>query len=161
MRWYDAFLRWQYRGGHPSALARFQNRPAALVFGAGIGPRRAAKLEVVGRSSGRRLSCPVVIADWEGERYLVSMLGETASWVRNARAAGGRAVVRHGKRESVLLEEVAVERRPPILRRYLALAPGARPHIPIDRHAPLEEYEAIAAQFPVFRITARAPADLR
>jgi hypothetical protein len=94
----------------------------------------------------------VVIADWQGERYLVSMLGETASWVRNVRAAGGRAVIRHGKRETVLLEDVAVESRPPILRRYLALAPGARPHISVDRHAPLEEFEAIAPQIPVFRI---------
>jgi hypothetical protein len=152
MRWNDAYLRWLYRGGRPNAFARFQNRTSALAFGAGIGPRRAASLEVVGRSSGRLLSCPVVIADWRGERYLVSMLGDTASWVRNVRAAGGRAVVRHGKRESVLLEEVAVERRPAILRRYLALAPGARPPIPVDRHAPLEEFQAIASQIPVFRI---------
>ena len=54
---------------------------------------------------------------------------------------------------AVLLKEVAVALRPPILRRYLALAPGARPHIPVDRHAPLEEFQAIAAQIPVFRIT--------
>ena len=160
MRWYDACLRWQYRGGHPNALARFQNRTSALAFGAGIGLQRAARLEVVGRSSGRLLSCPVVIADWEGERYLVSMLGETASWVRNVRAAKGRAVVRHRKRETVVLEEVAVERRPAILRRYLALAPGARPHIPVDRHAPLEEFEALAPRIPVFRI-APVPADRR
>ncbi len=152
MSWHAAYLRWLYRGGRPSAFARFLNRTGALVIGAGIGPRRAATLEVVGRSSGRLLSCPVVIADWQGERYLVSMLGETASWVHNVRAAGGRAVVRHGRPETVLLEEVAVERRPPILRRYLALAPGARPHIPVDRHAPLEEFQAIAAQIPVFRI---------
>jgi len=150
--WHAAYRRWLYRGGRPSAFARFQNRTWALVFGAGIGPRRAASLEVVGRSSGRLLSCPVVIADWQGERYLVSMLGETASWVRNVRAAGGRAVVRHGKRESVLLQDVALERRPAILRRYLALAPGARPHIPIDRHAPLEEFQTIASQIPIFRI---------
>jgi hypothetical protein len=78
----------------------------------------------------------------------------------NVRAAKGRAVVRHRKRETVVLEEVAVERRPAILRRYLALAPGARPHIPVDRHAPLEEFEAIAPQIPVFRI-APVPADRR
>jgi hypothetical protein len=159
MSWGAAYRSWLYRGGRPGAFARFLNRTSALAFGAGIGPRRAATLEVVGRSSGRPLSCPVVITDWEGERYLVSMLGETASWVRNVRAAGGRAVVRHGRRETVRLEEVAVERRPPILRRYLALAPGARPHIPVDRHAPLEEFEAIAPQIPVFRIApATAPA---
>ena len=52
------------------------------------------------------------------------------------------------------LEEVDVSARAPILRRYLALAPGARPHIRMDRHAPLEDFEQVAAQIPVFRITA-------
>jgi hypothetical protein len=54
----------------------------------------------------------------------------------------------------VRLEEVATDARPAILRRYLALAPGARPHIPVDRRAPLEEFERIAPQIPIFRITA-------
>jgi hypothetical protein len=37
-----------------------------------------------------------------------------------------------------------------ILRRYLAVAPGARPHIPIDRDAPVTEFESIAQAYPVF-----------
>ena len=32
-----------------------------------------------------------------GERYLVSMLGNDAAWVRNLRAADGSAVLRHGR----------------------------------------------------------------
>ena len=116
-------------------------------------PACAAALEVQGRRSGRPITFPVVIADYDGERYLVSMLGEKANWVHNVRAAGGRAVLRHGLRETIRLEEVAVESRPPILRRYLAVAPGARPHIPVNRHAALEEFAGIAAQIPVFRIT--------
>jgi hypothetical protein len=100
----------------------------------------------------------VVIAAYEGERYLVAMLGANASWVHNVRAADGRAVLRHGRREVIRLEEVPAAARPAILRRYLDLAPGARPHIPVDRHAPLSEFEQIAPQIPVFRITAvRAP----
>jgi hypothetical protein len=43
----------------------------------------------------------------------------------------------------------------PVLRRYLAIAPGARPHIPVDRRAPLSEFEGIAHQYPVFRIRGR------
>jgi len=82
------------------------------------------------------------------------MLGERAGWVRNVRAAQGRAVLRHGRREAVRLVEVGVAERPPILKRYLALAPGARPHIPVDRHAPVEAFEEVAARIPVFRITA-------
>jgi hypothetical protein len=111
-------------------------------------------LDVHGRRTGRLLSLPVVVADYEGERYLVSMLGNDANWVLNVRAAGGRAVLRHGGRGGdVVLEEVDVGARAPILRRYLDVAPGARPHIPVDRHAQLEDFERIAAQHPVFRIT--------
>jgi hypothetical protein len=85
------------------------------------------------------------------------MLGERTNWVHNVRAAGGQAVLCHGRREAVRLEEVRAEERPPILRRYLAVAPGARPHLPLDRHAPLEDFTRIAARVPVFRI-APAPA---
>jgi hypothetical protein len=94
----------------------------------------------------------VAIADYDGQRYLVSMLGERANWVRNVRADKGCAVLRHGRREQVRLEEVAVDQRAPIVRRYLGVAPGARPHIPVDRTAPIEEFERIAPNIPVFRI---------
>ena len=146
--------RWMYRRGRPGGLARVMNRLSAIQFSAGIlSPERAATLEVRGRRSGRTISFPVVVADYEGQRYLVSMLGEDANWVRNVRAAGGRAVLRRRRARAVRLEEVATAARAPILRRYLAVAPGARPHVPVDRHARLEEFERIAAHFPVFRIT--------
>ncbi|HEX6569937.1 MAG TPA: nitroreductase/quinone reductase family protein [Acidimicrobiales bacterium] len=146
--------RWLYRGGHPNLLARLVNRGWATAHSAGIWPKRLATLEVPGRRTGRVVSLPVVIADYEGERYLVAMLGDHASWVRNVRAADGRAVLRHGRREAVRLQEVDPAARPPILRRYLACAPGARAHIPVDRNAPVEEFEQVAPQFPVFRIAA-------
>jgi deazaflavin-dependent oxidoreductase (nitroreductase family) len=151
--WYGDYLRWLYRGGRPNRFARLQNRASALVFAAGIWPQRLAALEVRGRRSGRTVSFPVVITDHDGERYLVAMLGEGASWVRNVRADGGRAVLRHGRREKVRLEEVDAEDRPSILRRYLELAPGARPHIPIDRTAPLDDFARVASTISVFRIT--------
>ena len=146
--------RWMYRGGHPGALARAMNRASALQFSVGhLAPKRAVTMEVAGRRSGRVLSFPVVVADYHNERYLVSMLGKDANWVRNVRAAGGRVVLRHGGREAVRLEEVDAGARAPILRRYLEVAPGARPHIPVDRRAPLEEFERIAEEYPVFRIS--------
>jgi hypothetical protein len=147
-----------YRTGHPGALARAANRISAAQFSAGIlSPARAVTLEVPGRRTGRLVSLPVVVADYQGGRYLVSMLGNDANWVRNVRAAGGLAALRRGIREQVQLEEVEPGDRAPILRRYLAAAPGARPHLPVDRHAPLEEFERIADQFPVFRIIPAAP----
>jgi deazaflavin-dependent oxidoreductase (nitroreductase family) len=150
---HEAYLRWLYRGGRPNLLARVLNRGSAIVQSAGIWPSRLATLEVPGRRTGRTISFPVVIADHEGDRYLVAMLGEDTNWVRNVRAAGGRAVLRHGRREAVRLEDVDPAARPPILRRYLACAPGARPHIPIDRRAPIEDFEQVAPQTPVFRVT--------
>jgi deazaflavin-dependent oxidoreductase (nitroreductase family) len=165
MKCYDDYLRWLYRGGHPSRFARVQNRVSAIVFAAGIAPGRVAQLQVRGRRTGRVISFPVAIADYEGERYLVSMLGNDVNWVRNLRAAGGRAVLRHGRREAVRLQEVDVADRAPILRRYLQVAPGARPHIPANRTAPLADFERVSRDYPVFRIlhdeACRAHADDR
>ena len=142
-----------YPGGRPGFLARVMNRISAAQFSAGVlSPRRAVTLDVRGRRTGRVISFPLVVTDYEGERYLVAMLGNDTNWVRNVRAAGGRAVLRRGRPVDVVLEDVEPAARAPILRRYLALAPGARPHVPVDRHAPVSEFERIAEQFPVFRI---------
>ncbi len=146
-----------YSGGRPQALARLLNRGQASLHSVGIWPKRLATLEVRGRRSGRLRSLPVVIADLEGERYLVAMLGERTGWVANVRAAAGQAVLRHGRREPVLLEEVEAGERAPILRRYLEVAGGARAHFPVDRRAPLTELAAIAPQYPVFRVRPVAP----
>ena len=145
---------WLYRGGRPNALARLLNRGWATVYACGITPDYLVTLEVAGRRSGRTISFPLVMAVLEGERYLVSMLGADVAWVRNVKAAAGHTVLRHGRVEQVRLEELATEKRGPVLKAYLQRAPGARPHIPVDKDAPLEEFEAIAAQIPVFRVLA-------
>jgi hypothetical protein len=148
----SAFQRWQYRKGRPGLSARIANRLGALSFAAGVGPNGAATLEVRGHKSGRTISFPVVVADYEGERYLVSMLGHSANWVRNLRADDGHAALRQGSREEVELVEDTSAHRPAILRRYLELAPGARPFFTVDRRAPLEDFERIVDQYPVFRV---------
>ena len=147
-----AVQRWQYRGGRPGWSACITNRLGAIAFAAGIGPSRAATLEVRGRKSGRTISFPVVVVDYQGERYLVAMLGQRTNWVRNVRA-DSRAVLRRGQREDLSLVEDLSHRRAAILRRYLELAPGARPFFPIDRRASLTEFERIADRYPVFRVT--------
>ena len=151
MSW-PSFKRRLYQGGRPNALARLLNRCWAALHSRGIAPDYLVTLEVTGRQSGRTISLPLVMVVQEGERYLVSMLGADAAWVRNVKAAGGRAVLRHGRAEQVRLEELAIEKRAPVLKAYLQRAPGARPHIAVDRDAPIEKFEAIAAQTPVFRI---------
>ncbi|MEU8251940.1 nitroreductase family deazaflavin-dependent oxidoreductase [Nonomuraea sp. NPDC048916] len=146
--------RWLYRSGRPNRLARAINRAWATVFAAGVlQPDRLVTLRVPGRRTGRVISFPLVVADYQGERYLVAMLGQGTNWVHNLRAAGGRAVLRHGGDEAVRLNEVDPGSRAPILRRYLAVSPGGRAHIPVDPQAPLEDFEQIAAQYPIFHIT--------
>jgi deazaflavin-dependent oxidoreductase (nitroreductase family) len=141
-----------YRGGRPNRLARALNAVWSRLAAAGRAPKTLHTLQVPGRRSGRLISFPVVVADHDGERYLVAMLGEKVNWVANVRANGGRAVLRRGRREDVRLEEVSPELRAPILRRYLELAPGARAHITVDRAGPPEAFSAVAAKYPVFRI---------
>jgi deazaflavin-dependent oxidoreductase (nitroreductase family) len=138
-------------------VARLLNRVQTSLAAHGIGPARVVALDVRGRRSGRTISMPVVVAEHRGRRYLVSMFGEHSTWVRNVRAAGGDVVIRHRGRQPVHLDEVPPGRRAPILQQYLAVAPGARPHIPVDPGAPLSAFEAIAADYPVFEVVPRAP----
>ncbi len=146
------FKRWLYRGQRPNWIARILNRAWADVASLGVSPNYLVTLEVIGRKSGRTVSLPVVVAVVDGQRYLVSMLGENVHWVQNVRAASGRAVLRSGGREEVQLEEVPADQRAPILRTYLQRAPGARPHLPVNKDAPTAEFEKVAAAFPVFRV---------
>jgi deazaflavin-dependent oxidoreductase (nitroreductase family) len=122
------------------------------VHASGIAPNWLLTLEVTGRKSGRVIALPVVVALVDGQRYLVSMLGDDAQWVQNVRAAGGRAYIRAGRRREVRLEEVPPAERAPIIKAYLRRAPGARPHIPVHKDAPLSAFEVVAAAYPVFRI---------
>ena len=141
-----------YRGGRPHTLAKILNRGAALLHALGVYPNYFVTLEVTGRKSGKPVRFPLAMIVENGERYLVSMLGEETNWVRNVRAAGGVAVLRHGRSEHARLEELAVDQRAPILKTYLRRAPGARPHIPVSKDAPVSEFEKIASEYPIFRV---------
>ncbi len=150
MPWTHTLDRWLYRDGRPHAFARFLNHATAALSNSAMGRSRDVTLEVKGRRSGRTVSLPVVVADLGRDRSLVSMVGHDANWVKNVRANGEHAVLRHGRREPVQLVEVSTHDGPPIIRRYLQCAPGARPHI--DRDAPPEDFERMAAAYPVNRI---------
>lgn len=147
-----SFQKWNYRGGRPRWTARISNRLSAIAFAAGIGPRHAATLEIRGHKTGRTISLPVVVADYRGGRYLVAMLGQKTKWARNVRADEHAVLLMRRKRENVSLIEDSSADRAAILRRYLELAPGARPFFPVDRRAPLADFERIVDDYPVFRI---------
>jgi hypothetical protein len=154
------FTRWLYRGQRPNWIARIMNRATAALASTGVAANYLVTLEVIERKSGRTFSLPVVVAVVDGKRYLVSMLGDNVHWVQNVRAADGRAVLRSGGREEIQLEEVSADQRAPILKAYLQRAPGARPHVPVNKDAALAEFQKVATAFPVFRVTSNKTVQL-
>jgi len=150
-----SLAKWMYRDGHPNRVATVLNRWSMAIHALGVAPNYLVTLDVRGRRSGRTISLPLVMTVVDGERYLVSMLGAEVDWVRNVKAAGGDVVLRHGRREEVRLEEIPPNQRGRVLKAYLKRAPGARPHIPVDKDASLSEFEQVSSQFPVFRVVPR------
>lgn len=149
------FKRWLYRGQKPGLIAKFLNRMMANSASKEAMDNGLVALEIIGRKSGKVISFPLVMVRVDDQRYLASMLGQDAQWVRNVRAAGGKAILRSGGSEDVQLEEIPANKRAPLLKAYLHAAPGARPHVAVDMDAPIEEFEKVAADYPVFRVTSR------
>ena len=80
-------------------------------------------LTVPGRNTGEPRSTPVSIAVVDGERYIVAAFAD-AGWVANVRAAGRGMLMRGHKTEEIVLSEVPVEERGPILRAFLQQVRG-------------------------------------
>ena len=146
-----------YRNRRPTRAGRTLNRWWARAYGLGLLPSFLVSLETVGRRSGERRVNALVRADYEGRQYLVSMLGDRAEWVRNARARQGAATIRHGRRTLIRLEEVPVDERAPILKAYLSRARGARRHFTVPHDASIETFGVVARDYPVFRILPDTP----
>ena len=106
-----------YRGGRPNRVASFLNGIWRRMAAAGLAPQRLNALEVRGRLSGRRTSFPVVVADHEGERYLISYRG-ASEWARNLEASHTGRLAQRGRVEEIVVEEVPVEERGPLLEVY-------------------------------------------
>ena len=151
-QWFYRGKQWLYRGQRPNWIAKILNRAWAIAASKSVMSNGLVALEVIGRKSGRIVSFPLVMVIVDGQRYVASMLGDNTQWVRNVRASGGKAVLRNGGREDVQLEEIPADQRAPILKAYLQAAPGARPHVPVDKDEPLAEFEKIAPAFPVFHL---------
>jgi len=145
---------WLYRDWRPTRLARVLNRISQWLAAAGLPPRSMVALEVTGRSTGRIRTTVLVMPQYSGNCYLVSMLGNNSSWVRNARA-NPDAVIRHGRRRSVRLVEIPASQRSPVLKEYVRIAQSDRRHFPVAPDAPLSEFDSISDRYPVFRIVPR------
>lgn len=149
-------------------VERVMNRAWYWVVANGLVPRRwpgkpvigSTTIEVRGRKSGVMRRIPATWVEYESpdgqaQPYFVAMLGEESDWVHNARASGGKVVLRRGRRRKAVLEEVPVAERAPIIQAWYKRTGSSTPknYIGLDREAPLEAFEAIAPRWPVFRIT--------
>jgi len=106
-------------------------------------------LTVPGRRSGEPRSTPISVATIDGERYIVAAFAD-AAWVGNVRAAKSGTLARGRETELVILTEVPVGERGPILRAFLQQVRGGvrffGPQTP-------DEIVAGADRYPVFRVT--------
>lgn len=146
----------------PAAWYQRLNWLGVALTSLGLAPRGAVTLEVRGRKSGRRRRIPILLTGHEGNDYLVALAGES-QWVRNVRAAGGRAVIRRRGARAVLLEEVPEAGRAAVIAEYVragrdrmgaeAHEAQSRSYFGIEPDATLEEIGGIAPYYPVFRVT--------
>ena len=97
----------------PNWFARKVWNPLAMRFGL----PGTETLTVQGRRSGRPHSVPLVPVEHEGARYIVSARGET-DWVKNLRAAGGGELGRRRRSHRFAADEIAVDRRAPVIDAY-------------------------------------------
>ena len=147
------YLRWFYRGWRPTRLGRIWSKAYAWVCGLGLLPQSLLTLQVRSRQTGRPSSTVLVVATHQGQRYLVSMLGDGSEWVRNLRAAGGQAHIKRGRwPHPVVLSEIPPLQRAPILKAWSQIASSGRQHLPVPYGAPVAAFETIAGDYPVFRI---------
>jgi hypothetical protein len=145
-------LRFFYRDWRPTRLGRVSNRVWAWAAGLGLTPGILITLQVADRRSGRLCATVLAVAPFQGQRYLVSMLGEHSQWVQNVRAAGGQAYAKRLRSHPVKLTEIPPAESAPILKAWCQVATSGRRHLPVSHQAPLPEFEAIAGSYPVFRI---------
>lgn len=140
------------RDWRPTRFGRLWTRVFAWVSGLGLTPRILLTLQVKDRSADRLHETILVVANYHGQRYLVSMLGNGSEWVQNVRAAGGKACIKRGRSYPVMLVEIPTKERPPILKAWCQVATSGRQHLPVSPQAPVADFEAIADDYPVFRI---------
>jgi hypothetical protein len=148
----DTYLRFFYRGWRPTFLGRIWTRVFAWAASLDLLPDVLVSLRTKDRRGGRLHAHVLVAATYEGQRYLVSMLGEGSNWVQDVRATNGAAYIQRGGTRPVVLTEIPPAKRAPVLKVWCQVATSGRRHLPVPYDAPVSAFEAIATDYPVFRI---------
>lgn len=134
-----------------NAVVRWLTARGVSVWGSRV-------LVVRGRRSGEPRRTPVNLMSLGDARYLVAPRGHT-EWVRNVRAASGAAELHLGRRvERVVLTELPVADRTPVIRVYLERWGWEVGRFVEGLSATSTDAEvlAVAPGMPVFRVGPRA-----
>ncbi|MBL8775490.1 MAG: nitroreductase family deazaflavin-dependent oxidoreductase [Acidimicrobiales bacterium] len=130
---------------------RAGNAFVALLARLGVGPIHL--LTTTGHRTGREATVPVVPVDDGDRRWLVAPYGEV-QWVRNVRSTD-RVEMRYGRTSRrYRAHEAAPTEAGPVLKRYVAIAPKARPEFDATVDDPVEAFVAEADRHPVFELLA-------
>jgi hypothetical protein len=113
-------------------------------------PSLVRKLSVAGRRSGRWHTLPIVVLEHNGERYLVSVYGQS-DWALDLRASHSGRLTTHGHTEEITVGEVPIPDRASLLQAYTARH-GKVPGVAATLRALPDP-----ADHPIFRITATEP----
>jgi deazaflavin-dependent oxidoreductase (nitroreductase family) len=128
-----------------------ENTIMSALVRAGLVPR-SYLLTTRGRKTGRPRTNPVVPVDHGGQRWLVAPYGPV-SWVHNARATGRVSLTRRRDTRDYTIREVSPEEAGPVLKRYVRLAPSARPYFQASKDSPVKDFVTEADRHPVFGLT--------
>lgn len=133
----------------------FANRVNRPLLRRGFGPPPQHLLLVAGRRSGVLRTTPVAVLEHAGGRYLVAGF-DGADWIKNVRHQRGRAALQRGeRREDVVLEELPVEQRAPIMRDFARRIRGGRAFVTVPPDGSDAAFTAASPSHPVFRIHGR------
>jgi deazaflavin-dependent oxidoreductase (nitroreductase family) len=147
-------------------FVRSNNAVVRSLIHAGVRIGTFAVLTVAGRKTGRPVTVPLVVFPYCGDNYLVASYG-VVNWVRNLRAADGRAVLRRGRTsEKIAAVELAAEQAGPILRYSLQTGPPGiprlivrifrrffvLPYLDVDMDSSDDDFVRAGRSHPVFRL---------
>jgi deazaflavin-dependent oxidoreductase (nitroreductase family) len=115
-------------------------------------------LEIAGRKTGKPTHVSLTTVRRGEARYLVSLYNES-QWVKNVRAAQGRAAILSGGKTPVRLVEISQEERAPILLGYVQQRAfshsgeeSAQLFFGLGPKPSLADMEAIADRYVVYQI---------
>ncbi len=152
-----------YRVG---VFVRSNNAVMRSLIRAGVSIGTFAVLTVPGRRTGRPVHVPLVVFPYSGNRHLIASYG-VVNWVRNLRAADGRAELRRGRAtEKITAIELSAEQAGPILRFSLQTGPPGiprlivrmfrrffvLPYLDVDMNSSDDDFARSARNHPVFLV---------